>query len=204
MEAKVVPPLDPRTWPTNAFGREVMSTTIPQEPLSAAMQYAIHRGIIALCTNRAIAPLYQSTLDIGTTPAVSDHIFRVIQSLNLSTPQNRRIAERITTLYRDAIAEHEHIRPESLTQCQDFFLRYPNLGLPKITLTPDGTIRARWIHGPGNFVAIEFIGELLVKLVAEIPKGDGVTAKWFGTESADDIVKAVHAIGTSFVSYDRP
>jgi hypothetical protein len=105
--------------------------------------------------------------DVGTEHASSEQIFHAIGALHLSNnPRDRKIAERITALYRDALADGERIGRTSLGQFTDFFLTHPDLGLPKITLTPDGTLRARWIHGPENFVAIEFTGGLLVKLVA--------------------------------------
>jgi hypothetical protein len=31
----------------------------------------------------------------------------------------------------------------------------------------------RWIHGAENFIAIEFTGKTVVKLIAEIPRADG-------------------------------
>jgi hypothetical protein len=109
--------------------------------------------------------------DIVTDYNTTQRIFHAIQAFYLSQnrPRDRQIAERLITLYRAAIEEDETVRPASITQFRAFFLAYPELGLPKITLTPDGTLRARWIQGPGNFVAIEFAGEPNAKLVTEIP-----------------------------------
>jgi hypothetical protein len=117
--------------------------------------------------------------EIGTEHTASQQIFEAIQALYLSSnkPRDRQIAERITALHRDAIAEDECILPDSLRQFTAFFLKHRDLGLPKVTLTPDSTLRARWIHGAGNFLAIEFTGQPLVKLVAEIPRGNGLTAQ---------------------------
>jgi hypothetical protein len=55
--------------------------------------------------------------------------FDAIQSLYLSTnrPRDRQIAERITELHRDVLAEGERILPPSLVQFTDFFLRLPSL-----------------------------------------------------------------------------
>jgi hypothetical protein len=128
-------------------------------------------------------------------------IFDAIQSLYLSTnrPRDRQIAERITTLHRLALEEGEEIRPASLAQFTRFFLDHANLGLPKITLTPDGTLRARWIHGPEDFVAIEFTGNPLVRLVAEVPRRqEGQTASHFASEPVERVVSISRAIGASF------
>jgi hypothetical protein len=129
----------------------------------------------------------------------SEHIFDAIQSLYLSrnTPRDRRIGERITALHRDALAEDETMGADSLAQFAAFFLKNPGLGFPKITLTPDGTLRARWICGPGDFVAIEFTGHALAKGVAEIPR-DGETARYFFSESLRTIVDSAYKIGASF------
>lgn len=135
--------------------------------------------------------------DNGKT-ATAEQVFDVIQALYLSgVPRDRQIAERLTTLYRDALAEDEVILPESLGQFRDFFLNHSDFGLPKITLTPDGMLRARWIHGPGNFAAIEFTGHPLVKLVAEVPRGS-VTARHFSSEAVENVVSTACAMGASF------
>jgi hypothetical protein len=137
--------------------------------------------------------------DTGTEYASSEQIFHSIGSLHLSSkPRDRKIADRITALYRDALADGERIVRTSLGQFTDFFLAHPDLGLPKITLTPDGTLRARWVHGPENFVAIEFTGEPLAKLVAEIPRDDSLTAPHFASEPLKSIVSVARAIGASF------
>ncbi len=115
--------------------------------------------------------------------------------LIIAQPRDRKIADRVTSLYQDALAEDECVRPESLNQFRDFFLEHSDIGLPKITLTPDGTLRARWIHGPGSFVAIEFVGGQLVKLVAETPRADGVVARYFGSESVRNLLSVVSDIG---------
>jgi hypothetical protein len=130
-------------------------------------------------------------------------IFDAIRSFYLSTnhPRDRQIAERITILHRLALKEGEEILPASLAQFTHFFLHHANhhLVLPKITLTPDGTLRARWIHGPENFVAIEFTGNPLVKLVAEVPRRqEGQTASHFASEPVESVVSISRAIGASF------
>jgi hypothetical protein len=130
-------------------------------------------------------------------------IFDAIRSFYLSTnrPRDRQIAERITILHRLALEEREEILPASLAQFTRFFLHHSNhhLVLPKITLTPDGTLRARWIHGPEDFVAIEFTGNPLVKLVAEVPrKQEGQTASHFASEPVESVVYISRAIGASF------
>jgi hypothetical protein len=139
--------------------------------------------------------------DIIAESADNEQIFDVIQSLYLSEngPRDRQIATRITALYRDALAEDERILSTSLRQFANFFLDHPDLGVPRITLTPDGTLRARWIQGAGNFTAIEFTGEPLAKFVAEIPREGGLTARYFSVEPVVKILSFTRAIGASFV-----
>jgi hypothetical protein len=145
------------------------------------------------------APVYEF---LFSRPVATDaeKIFDAIQALYLSSNQRqhgRQIAERITTLHRDALEENEAIKPSSLKQFTEFFVSH-DLGFPKVTLTPDGTLRARWIHGPNNFVAIEFLGGAAVKLVAEVPRPNEPAAKIFATESVAKVVETAHAIGASF------
>jgi hypothetical protein len=130
----------------------------------------------------------------------SQSIFDAIQALYLShnRPRNRQIATRLTALYRAALEEDETIRPASISQFKNFFLANPDLGLPKVTLTPGGTLRARWIRGAGDFVAIEFTGEQNAKLVAEIPRDNGLTATHFGSEPLKNIVEIARGMGVSF------
>jgi hypothetical protein len=130
----------------------------------------------------------------------AERIFDAIQALCLShnRPRDRQIAERLTTLYRAAVEEDESIRPASISRFKEFFLDHPELGLPRITLTPDGTLRARWIQGTGNFVAIEFTGEQSAKLAAEIPRDNGLTATHFGSEPLANIVPVARGMGASF------
>jgi hypothetical protein len=147
------------------------------------------------------ATVHTTNLDFAA-PALSDilRIFDAIQDLYRSNnmPRDRQIADRITVLHQDALAEDQHILPGSLRQLTNFFLAHPYLGLPKITLTPDGTLRARWIRGPENFVAIEFTGEPLAKLVSEIPRRHNLTAAHFSREPLSNIVSVASAIGASF------
>jgi hypothetical protein len=133
-------------------------------------------------------------------PGFNTRIFDAIQSfyLSLNRPRDRQIAERITTLFRDAVADAEQILPASLAQFTAFFLTHAYLKLPKITLTPDGTLRARWINGVEDFVAIEFTGDRLVKLVAEVPREEGQTASYFATELVESAIKVGQAIGATF------
>ena len=111
-------------------------------------------------------------------------------------PQLSRIAERLSRLRRDAIEEDECIDLESIRQFGEFFLNHRGLAVPKITLTPDGTLSARWIHGPGDFIAIEFTGKSLAKVVAEIPR-EGDTASHFFSEPLEKLTSIARAIGAS-------
>jgi hypothetical protein len=129
--------------------------------------------------------------------------FDAIQALYLSNnrPRDKTLADRITELHRDALAEDEDILPEALIQFTEFFLAHPRLAVPKITLTPDRTLRTRWIHGPGNFAAIEFTGEPNAKLVAEIPRDQELTATHFASEPLANIIQVAEALGASFQTH---
>lgn len=145
-------------------------------------------------------------------PIASDHIFasdppengpivifNAIQRLYCQdNSRDRRIAERLKTLYRDALDEGEKMQAASARQFAEFFIDHAALGLPKITLTPDGTLRVRWIAGTGNFTAIEFTGTPLVKLVAEIPR-DNATAQYFASELILNVAGVARDLGASFV-----
>jgi hypothetical protein len=142
---------------------------------------------------------FQAGFSFVSERSGSERIFDSIQSLYLSANagRDRRIADRITALYRVALEEDETMRADSLAQFAAFFLRNPSLGFPKITLTPDGTLRARWIRGAGDFMAIEFTGEALVRGVAEIPR-EGETARHFFSEPVRTIVDVARGLGVSF------
>jgi hypothetical protein len=142
---------------------------------------------------------------ISITPAFSSkylsdqQLFDAVRSLLLNNNErDRRIADRLTTLYQDALSEGQSLLPDSIKQFVEFFLSHNDLGMPKITLTPDGTVRARWIHGKSNFAAIEFTGRQAVKFVAEIPRARGVTARYFSSESIESVLPAAIALGSSF------
>jgi len=138
--------------------------------------------------------------DIVAKHASGERIFDAIQALYLShnTARDRQIAARLITLYRAALEEDETIGPASISQFKEFFLAHPELGLPKITLTPDSTLRARWIHGTGDFIALEFTGEQNAKLVAEIPRDNGLIATHFGSEPLENIIAVAQGMGASF------
>jgi len=125
-------------------------------------------------------------------------IFNAIQQLYCQdNSRDRRIAERLKTLYRDALDEGEKMQAASVRQFAEFFVAHAAPGFPKITLTPDGTLRVRWIAGPGNFTAIEFTGTSLVKLVAEIPRNSS-TAQYFASELVSNVVGVARDLGASF------
>lgn len=119
----------------------------------------------------------------------------LVQTYSLRDVQ---IAKRLIELYKDAEQEGERILAPSLTQFGEFFLENSDGGVPKITLTPDGTLRARWIQGAGNFFAIEFTGRPLVKLAAEVPRADGINAQHFSSDTIENAVTFALAIGASF------
>lgn len=143
-------------------------------------------------------PRYWSSHNITVEGPDAEHIFDAVQAFYLSNnkSRDRKIADRITALYRDALAEGEHIYPASLKQFTQFFLKNKDLGFPRITLTPDETLRVRWIQGKDNFVAIEFTGEPDAKLVAEIP--GLVPPMRFSREPLANVIAAAKAMGGSF------
>lgn len=126
---------------------------------------------------------------------IANTIQLLLQTYN--NPRDRQIADRLSTLGMDAVEEGEEILAGSVSQFRDFFLTHRQLALPKITLTPDGTLRVRWIHEEGHFFAIEFTGKPLVKLVAEVPRSQGITAQHFSSEPIENVVTFAHAIGAS-------
>ena len=176
-------------------------TTVPWELLETTERDHQRAISIIRAAHAVVSPprIYLASTNIGMACSNSAQIFDAIQALYLSSnrPRDRQIAERVTTIHRDALAEGELIRAESLTQFASFFVQNPDLHFPKITLTPDGTLRARWIRGPGDFVAIEFTGQPLVRLVAEMPR-DNETARYFISEPVRTIVETARVIGASF------
>jgi hypothetical protein len=145
-----------------------------------------------------VQPTYYTSPRIVVEGAAADQIFNTVQAFYLSPnkTRDRQIAERIIALYRDALEEEERIYPPSLRQFTEFFLTNKDLGYPIITLTPNETLRVRWIRSKDEFVAIEFTGERDAKLVAEIP--GLVPPMHFSRQSVADVVEVVRAIGGSF------
>jgi hypothetical protein len=145
-----------------------------------------------------VQPIYWGSPNITVEGPAAQQIFDAVQAFYLSNNKQRdhRIADRITTLYRDALAEGEHIYQASLNQFTEFFLSNKDLGFPRITLTPDETLRARWIQGKDNFVAIEFTGEPDAKLVAEIP--GLVPPMHFSRQPLENVLAVAKAMGGSF------
>lgn len=88
------------------------------------------------------------------------HMIQAIEALYQSTnrPRDQRIASRLCDLYADAMNEGEEIISSSIDSFKEFFLQSTTLSLPKITLTPDRTLRVRWIFDTKNYIALEFLG----------------------------------------------
>ncbi len=148
--------------------------------------------------NRLNQPPAYSETTVDYDDLSKQKIFEAVRDLYLrGSPRNRQIADRLIALHRDALSEGERIDPESISQFTDFFLRNRDTGVPKITLTPDSTLRVRWLHGAGNFIAIEFTGKALVKVAAEIPR-EAEPARYFFSESLDKVASVGLAIGASF------
>lgn len=126
-------------------------------------------------------------------------IFNILTAFyqRLTSDRDRKIADRLSALSKDAQDEDEYMAPSSLSQLIEFFQQNLNVAIPKITLTPDGTLRARWINGPNKFLAIEFTGGMLVRVVAEVPRKDGSLARYFFLEHYSRMVLFASYIGLS-------
>jgi hypothetical protein len=143
--------------------------------------------------------LDQSFFPFSTERTAQQQLIETFTALyQCGTRLHLRVAKRLIALYRDAIAEDEIVLAASIKQLGDFFLGNPNVSLPKITATPNHTLRARWIRGVGNFTAIEFTGTPMAKLVAEIPRGNGSIAQYFGSEPIETIALFARALGAEF------
>jgi hypothetical protein len=163
---------------------------------------AFHAGLIT-----SEIPLYFPATDvradslrpfvyIKTQEQYGQPVLDAVQALLSSNNRQRaQLADRLSALHRDAIADDESVLEDSIRQFAAFFVTHSNLTLPKITLTPNGTIRVRWIQGTEHFIAIEFTGKPVTKMVAEIPRGGGVTAQYFISETLDNLEKTARAIG---------
>jgi hypothetical protein len=139
-------------------------------------------------------PIYSA---VGFERYESDlQVFRAVNGILQSKNHDRvRIADRLRSLYRDATDEGDEISQDSLHQFMEFFTGNPEIGLPKITLTPHSTLRARWIHGSTHFLAVEFTGRPLLKIVAEIPRDRNQVARYFFEEMCQQIMSTTRAIG---------
>jgi len=198
---------------TKCFADRPAEMTVYRLPRRMHATRLVIQARDAITTIRSAVKLFEATAarvsvlrsawalpDIVAKHASGEGVFDAIQALYVShnAARDRQIAERLMTLYRAALEEDENIRPASISQFKDFFLAHPELGLPKITLTPDGTLRARWIHGAGDFIALEFTGQQNAKLVAEIPRDNGLIATHFGSEPLENIIAVAQGMGASF------
>ena len=71
------------------------------------------------------------------------------------------VVDRLQELRQDALAEDQPMDLDSVTQFTGFLTHNPDIPSPKtITLTPDGTVRARWKGVPeaSDHIAFEFKG----------------------------------------------
>jgi hypothetical protein len=160
--------------------------------------YSRANGEEAGKVSRAAEVALRHFVDTETAKGSSYQQFASTIELLLQTynnPRDKQIAKRLSVLWRDAADEGEEILAASISQFRDFFLMHRQPRIPKITLTPDGTLRVRWIHGEGHFFAVEFTGKPLVKLVAEVPRLQGLTAQHFSSEPIANIVTFAQAIG---------
>lgn len=93
------------------------------------------------------------------------------------TPFNQQIVNRLNSLCYDALDENEEIIKPSVHQFIEFFFDNRTSILPKITLTPNGTLRARWIYSDSRFFAVEFTGNSKLKLVFQSDSSQSNYAK---------------------------
>ncbi len=135
------------------------------------------------------------TPENNTADVIDDALHALRDTYN--SVRDRRLADRLDGLSVDAASEDQPIRTSSVVQFRDFFLNNRQVGVPKITLTPDGTLRVRWITGPRNFFALEFTGFGLAKIVAEIPRDHGLTAQYFVSEPISSVTDFAQAIKAS-------
>lgn len=88
-------------------------------------------------------------------------VYHAIEKLYLSyRPRDRKIAERLTELYRDALAEQEEMSSGSALQFANFLLAHRELSFPMITLSQRGNLRARWIRSDDDYLPWSFSGRL--------------------------------------------
>jgi hypothetical protein len=145
----------------------------------------------ARATGAALAGLPQSP----TATAIG----RAVRRLDLAAndARNRAIVDRLGAIAADAREEGDAIRPLSVAQLAGFFVEHPEVPVPKITMTPDGTLRARWIKGPGHFVAIEFLGRNEVRILAEVPRGRKPPRQAYAQIESGAVPAFVATLGTS-------
>jgi hypothetical protein len=124
-------------------------------------------------------------------------IYDAIQTLFLSqnSLRDRRIAERLTALYRDALAEDEQMQGPPALQFADFMRSHKSLGFPMITLSQVGNVRARWIASERDYFAIEFRGGNQVKLIMGIPSANGGLSLLAGLVDIDAVIETVRTNG---------
>ena len=185
--AHSAPPLPGQSFVRNL--KLVWSKDISQAQSAEARAVShVIQDVVTQWNNRTDTP------ESNTADVIDDALHALRDTYN--SARDRRIADRLDSLSVDAAAEDQSIRASSVVQFRDFFLTNRQVGVPKITLTPDGTLRVRWITGPQNFFALEFTGRGLAKIVAEVPREHGLTAQYFVSEpigSVTDFAKAVKA-----------
>jgi hypothetical protein len=197
---------------TGSFAQ--ISTTEAGGASPTALMHATTSGEVApLLYSQSLPIAVSVTLTVRSSPYTSSFartpiiivedrlstavVYSVIERFYLSaTQRHRKIAERLTILYRDALEEEEVIKQSSLSNFAEFFFSNPHISLPKITLTPDGTLRTRWIQ-PRSFIALEFLGSRTVRAVCELPRGDE-KGSFFWTEPMSTVVGSAHSLGATF------
>lgn len=110
-------------------------------------------------------------------------------------PRDRQIADRLEELGSDALDEGERILLPSIDQFRAFFLDKPGLALPIITLTPDGTLRARWMRSADEVFAVEFTGEPLLRILSRVPRPDGEVAELVAEKTPEMAARIGQTIG---------
>ena len=128
---------------------------------------------------------------------IREEFLDTVNAMKDGSHRDLRVLDRLTALYRDSIEEDEVIRSGSLSQLRAFFLENPTLAVPKITLTPSGTLRIRWIPDQEQFTAIEFTGKALCRLVTRIRRGSHLATS-FISEPLSNLMTIASAIGAAF------
>jgi|SRR5262249_4528137 len=117
-------------------------------------------------------------------------------------PLRGEIAHRLTMLRSACLEEEQAISIDSLQQFIRFLRRYPQLDMPRITITGDGNVRAIWGPEPDRHFAAEFCEGNLIRFVLFAPRGRGEVARLAGSETEERLVSTVKRLGADWLRVD--